>query len=70
MKYGVRISKRVAAGGLQDPPPVQTENTARQCEREIANAVKSWIAELAERKGANKHSILFRSGVQSCVIHR
>jgi hypothetical protein len=70
MKYGVRISKRVAAGGLQDPPPAQRENTAQQCEREIVNAVKSWIAELAARKGANKHSVLFRSGVQNCEVHR
>ena len=62
MKTEIRIRKR--AGELQAAAIDCADNTRRPSEREIARAVKSWIAELAERKRANEHSVLLRLGVQ------
>ena len=56
MKSGVRIIKRGHADGLQSLPLAQDEKTVRQSEREIANTVKSWIAELAQRRRADEQS--------------
>jgi len=56
MNPEVRIIKRGRADGLQSQPPVGGEKTGRQSEREIADTVKSWIAELAQRKRADERS--------------
>ena len=56
MKSGVRIIKRDRADGVQSLPLAQAEKTGRQREREIANTVKSWIAELAQQKRADEQS--------------
>ena len=64
MKYAIKIRKRAVE--LQGVPPSECpQKIERPSEREIANAVKSWIAELAERKRATEHSVLLRMGVQS-----
>ena len=54
MNTGVRIIKRGRARGLQSPPVGRGEKTMRQSEREIAGTVKSWIAELAQRRRAEE----------------
>ena len=47
---GVRIIKRERAIAIPSSPDVQDEKTVRQVEREIAGTVKTWIAELSQRK--------------------
>jgi hypothetical protein len=70
MKPGVKIRKRDDPGALQGSLPGRPENTPRQSEREIANAVKNWIAELAQRKRTDEHNILLRLGAQRCVLQQ
>ncbi len=54
MNTKVRIIKRGRAPGVQGKPPGRGEKTGRQSEREIADAVKSWIAESAQRRRAEE----------------
>jgi len=54
MNSGIKIIKRSRTDELQNAP-LQEEKTGRQSEREIAGAVKNWIAELAQRKRADEH---------------
>lgn len=64
MKSEIRICKRANAGDLQSSLIARPENSRRQSDRAVVNAVKNWIAELAERKCANEHSVLFRIGAR------
>jgi hypothetical protein len=41
--------------GLRSLPIGQDEKTHRQSNREIVNTVKSWIAELEQRRRATEH---------------
>jgi hypothetical protein len=52
MNSVVKIIKRDR--GLQSSPLEQNEKTGRQCEREIASTVKSWIVELAQQRRADE----------------
>jgi len=54
MNTVVRIIKRGRAGGLQSLPVGRGEKSGPQREREIAGTVKSWIAESAQRRRAEK----------------
>ncbi len=53
MSAGVRIIKR-NAGGLQSPSRDEDEKTGRQNDREIASTVKSWIADVVQRRASEK----------------
>jgi len=55
MNSGVRIVKRDHTDRSQSLRPDQNEKTGRQSEREIVSTVKSWIAELAQRRRADEH---------------
>ena len=61
MKKGIRVIKRDHADDVQATHG-KREITARQSDREIADTVKNWIGELAQRKRAQS-SVLqqFRS---------
>ena len=48
----VRIIKHDRAAAGQSFPLGQHEKTGRQREREIANTIKTWIAELAQSRDA------------------
>ena len=63
MQSRIRIIKRGAGGNINDLSANQTEKTVQQHEREMANAVKSWIAEWEVRNRALKTAAasLFRS---------
>lgn len=62
MNSGIRIIKRDHADSLQESTPGQRNTTKQQSEREIANAVKIWIAELAQRKRvAEQSAFIFRN---------
>ena len=54
MNTRVRVIKRGGARESQSVPPGQDEKTGRESEREIACAVKSWIAESAQRRRAEE----------------
>ena len=55
MNSGIKIIKRSRTDGLQNSPLPQDEKTAPQSEREIAGTIKTWIAELAQRRRADEH---------------
>ena len=55
MNSGIKIIKRSHTDELQNAPLRQDENTGRQSEREIAGAVKNWIAEWAQQRLADEH---------------
>ena len=63
MQSRIRIIKRGAGVNTNDHSDNQTEKTVQQREREMANAVKSWIAEWEVRNRALKTTAasLFRS---------
>lgn len=50
MNSGVRIVKHGSGDGSKSLPVGQDEKTAKSCEREIVSTVKSWIAELEQRR--------------------
>ena len=50
MNSGIKIIKRSRTDELQNAPLRQDEMTVRQSEREIAGAVKNWIAEWAQQR--------------------
>ena len=54
MNTRVRIIKRGRAGGFQSLSASRGEKTMLQSEREIADTVKSWIAESAQRRRADE----------------
>ena len=56
MKSGIKIIKRSRTDEVQNAPLRQDEKTGRQSEREIANTVKSWIAEQAQRRLADEQT--------------
>ena len=56
MNCGVRLIKRDRADLLLSSPCGQDKKSSRQNEREIGNTIKNWIAELAQRKRADKQS--------------
>ena len=56
MNTRVRVIKCGRARESQNVPPGRDEKTGRQSEREIAGAVKSWIAESAQRRRAEEQS--------------
>jgi hypothetical protein len=59
MNSRVRIVKRERNESLNDFQANQREKTDQQTVREIAGTVKSWVAELQQRKRAGVH--MFRS---------
>ena len=54
MNSGIKIIKRGRTDELQKAPLRQDEKTGRQSEREIAGAVKNWIAEWAQQRRADE----------------
>ncbi len=50
MNSGVRIVKQGKNDSVTSVPIVQDERTAREGDREIVITVKSWIAELEQRR--------------------
>jgi hypothetical protein len=63
MNAGIKIIKRGRVKGLQVSPLGPHQTIRRQSDRQIANAVKNWIAELAQRKRVDEHNSLLRSRV-------
>jgi len=62
MKPGIRIVKHDAAINTNDNSSNQMNKTDRQLERETANTIKGWVAELKERKRSHGAALaLFRS---------
>ena len=63
MQSRIRIIKREAVGNTNALPANEIEKTVQQREREMANTVKSWVAELEVRNRALKTAAasLFRS---------
>ena len=55
MKSGIKIIKRIRNDELKNASLRQDEKTERQSEREIAGAVKNWIAEWAQQRLADEH---------------
>lgn len=49
MQSRIRIIKRSEGATTNSLPASQSEKTDRQLDREMANAVKSWVAEWEER---------------------
>jgi hypothetical protein len=49
MQARIRILKRGVGANRNSLPANRSEETARQLDREMANAVKSWIAECEAR---------------------
>jgi hypothetical protein len=56
MNCVVRIVKHGRNDDLKSLPLGQDEKTHRQSNREIISTVKSWVAELKQRKRASEHS--------------
>jgi hypothetical protein len=56
MNSGVRIVKHGTNEGLRSLPTGQDEKTHRQSNREIISSVKSWIAELEQRRRASEQA--------------
>ena len=54
MQARMRIIKRGAAGNTNGLSANEAENTVQQREREMANTVKSWVAERQVRNRALK----------------
>ena len=54
MQSGIRIIKRCAGGDTNGLSATEIETTLQQREREIANTVKSWVAEWEARNRALK----------------
>ena len=52
MQSGIRIIKRGEGGNTTGLPANEIEKTVQQREREMANAVKSWVAEWEARNRA------------------
>ena len=52
MQPRIRIIKRSAGGNTNALPANEIEKTVQQREREMANAVKSWVAEWQARNRA------------------
>ena len=55
MNSGVRLVKHGRNGGARSLPIGKDEKTHRQSDREIVSTVKSWIAELEQRRRASEH---------------
>jgi hypothetical protein len=49
MQSTIRIIKRGAGANTNSLPATQTDKTERQLDREMANKVKSWVAEWEAR---------------------
>ena len=49
MQSKIRIIKRSEGANTNTLPTDQSDRTGRQCERDTANTVKSWIAEWEAR---------------------
>jgi len=60
MHSRVRIVKHGRDDGLKSLPIGQDEKTARQSEREIVSTVKTWVAELEQRRRADERSAYVR----------
>jgi hypothetical protein len=56
MNSVVRIVKKGRNEGLRSLPIGQDEKTHRQSNREIISTVKSWIAELEQRRRASEQA--------------
>ena len=54
MQSGIRIIKRGAGGNTNGLSANEIEKTVQQREREMANTVKSWVAEWQARNRALK----------------
>jgi hypothetical protein len=54
MEARIRIIKRDAGGDTSSLPANQSEKTERERERDMANKVKSWVAEWELRNSALK----------------
>ena len=54
MKSGIKIIKRNRTDESQNAPLRQDEMTGGQSEREIAGAVKNWIAEWVQQRRADE----------------
>ena len=54
MQSRIRIIKRGAGGNTNGVSATETEKTVQQREREMANSVKSWVAEWEVRNRALK----------------
>ena len=67
MRTGIKIIKRKAQGDANDLQAAPGEKSVEQTTREIVNTVKSWIAEVQQRKRAERHSLLECGGKRSAT---
>jgi hypothetical protein len=56
MKSSIRIIKRHRNDDSSDLKTPEGEKSVERCTRDMANTVKSWIAELQERKRTQRYS--------------
>ncbi len=57
MKSSIKIVKRKRAEHADDMNSSEGEKSVEQSTREMVSTVKSWIAELHERKRTQRHSL-------------
>jgi hypothetical protein len=67
MKAGIRIIKRNAAGDATDLQTATAEKSVEQTTREMVSTVKSWIAEVQQRKRTERHSLLECGGERNAT---
>jgi hypothetical protein len=56
MKSGIKIIKRNRDHGSNNVPTPNVEQSVERSTREMVSTVKTWIAELQQRKRAEVHS--------------
>ena len=56
MRTGIKIIKRKAEGDANDLRTATGEKSVEQTTREMVSTVKSWIAEVQQRKRTERHS--------------
>ena len=57
MRSSIKIIKPNRGEATNNLPPVQHEKSVAENTREMVSTVKSWIAELQDRKRAQRHSL-------------
>ena len=69
MNSGVRIVKQGRDDGSKSLPVSQDEKAAKSCEREIVSTVKSWIAELEQRRRLAAREVPVRSRLTTIEVY-
>jgi hypothetical protein len=67
MRTGIRIIKRNAESAANELQTATAEKSVEQTTREMVSTVKSWIAEVQQRKRTERHSLLECGGEHSAT---